>query len=721
MADVRQTLNFMPMRGGLATAGQRSTIDEGQLWTAENIWPDLDGMLRSRPGLIQAGQYLMAPGALGLGESLRIQESFADLNQWTVGEDAGTHSYAVVSGMLKVSMTTGALYFGRVASDIATGGAWSVRFTARLIGPAGPDTDGGDLRIIARGAALNDPIEIRINANGVSTVVAAAPVLQIAQALDLGGFHTYEFRANYTTGVLLLYVDDVLGATVTIGPLDTATFETTSTSVEIQVTSGTETWAAEVTDFMFRDTFDSPFVGQYVRSVGDYNRRLAGGSVLRSVLAATGSYLYADIGVRGAWRPILQVRPGDTYMLPYQERLLIFDDDGATTARLFAWDGVEAPDSVDDAPPVRFGVEYRTRLWAAGDRDFPLRVYFTASRQYDVWFAPEYDADETFDEVFNAGYIVIPSETGDEVTGLYGDIFGGLFIVTRSGIWRLSGSSPASFAVESVSKKVGGESPNGLTQIANDLYIVGRYGVVSVSGVESFGDVQAAMPSGAIADKWSSLPAVAGRLDRGQLSASYLAYLPSLNVALLGARTAGSNTLDGMYAYSPLNKQWYGPWDVNPTCFKVVEVGVPPVELLLHGHEDGRVTYTGLSVQDDGGTFLLRSPMLSGRTLDPAITDLEKRWRTLRLFILPRVAKDFTVRWRVDFLDYYEDSQNQRGDELLPYDTDFRLDVDNLNSDQDVQVLEVTLDIKGRYFQFEIESDHEFILQGCQVEFMISQ
>jgi hypothetical protein len=724
MADVRQTLNMMPLRGGLATAGQRSTIDEGQLWSAENVWPDLDGMLRSRPGLLQAGQYLKYPDALGTGVSLSFYESFVNVDQWIVASEdpSDEYSYSAANGILKVSMTDGELYFGRIPGDVAISGNWSLRFTARMVNPLGPNTAGGTLSIVARGSAGLDPVEVLFNAYGISTLVGGSRVLNISQNLDLGGFHSYELRHNGTTHVLLVYIDDVLTATLDVSTIDAATFETSSNSVELRVLHGTVQWNIEIIDLMFCDTYTTPFVGQYVRSVGDFNRRLVGGAVLRSLLASTGRYLYVDVGVRGAWIPLLSVLPGDTYLQTYQEKLIIFDDDGFTNCRMFMWDGVTAPTSVDGAPPVRFSTEYRTRLWASGDRNFPLRVYYTGSRQHDVWFAPEYDAEETYDEVINAGYIVISADAGDEVTGLYGDVLGGLVITTLQGIWRLTGSSPASFAVDSISKRVGGESPNGLMQVGNDLFVVGRYGVVSVSSAESMGNIQAAMPSGAIADKWSSLPSIAGRLDRSLLTKSYLAYLPSLNVAVLGARMPGSNTLNGMYVYAPLSKQWYGPWDVNPTCFKVVEVGQPTSELLLHGHEDGRVTFTGLSVHDVAGTFVLRSPMLSGRSLDPGFTSQEKRWRLLRLFLLPRVAQDFTVRWRVDNTDYHTEVKNQSGDdsELLPYDTDFRLDVDSLYSDQDVMVLEIELDEKGRYLQFELLSVSEFVLQGYQVEFLVS-
>ena len=67
-----QVLSLMPFRGGLATAGKQSSIGEDQLWVAENAMPGLDGIISSRPGLVQHGQTLTSP-------SSSASNSFQDL------------------------------------------------------------------------------------------------------------------------------------------------------------------------------------------------------------------------------------------------------------------------------------------------------------------------------------------------------------------------------------------------------------------------------------------------------------------------------------------------------------------------------------------------------------------------------------------------------------------------------------------------------------------
>ncbi len=724
MSDARLTLDMMPLRGGLATAGKRSTVDERQLWAAQNMYPDLDGALRTRPGTLQHGQRLVLPDPDNVTD-YSYQESLADLSKWNVTETATDAAYATANGMLTVSLETGSIEFEHADTvSPITGPDCTVRFSVRITNPEGADTTGGQLQVQwnSGGGVTSNARQVVINATGVGTLVSSTythPTGEDDLDLDLGGFHVYELRYDGTADTVGVYVDDTFKYTLDLSSADVPA--SLSASLRFRITTGTEIWSLNLTDVMFTDTDTDGLAGQVVKDVGRYERRLTGGSIERSLLAATTSNLYVDIGDRGVWRPILAVDPGHTRFLPYRDRLLIFDDNGQNNTKVYAWNGVELPEQVVDAPPVRFGSEHRTRVFASGDRNYPLRVYFTASRQYDIWFAPAYDSDETFEEVTQAGYIDVPSETGDEVTGLYGEFFGNLVIITKRGIWRLAGSSPDSFRMENVTKKVGGESPDGMVQIGNDLYVVGRQGVVSIANAQNYGDLQTAMPSGAIANIWSSLPDVADRVDREQLIDSYFDALPSLNLAILGMRGQGESALDLVYAYSPLNQTWFGPWTYEPTCFKAIEFGTPTLELLLSGTSEGYVVVTGLGVYTDRGTAYtsrVETPMYSGRTLDTALTNHEKRWRKLRLFLLPRGDWEFTLQWRTDNRDFQTETRSQLGDNVPVLSDDLRTNVDLLGDAEEITVIEQTLDDNGRYIHFVLESDYNIVLQGLQVEFV---
>lgn len=738
MSSDRLVLDFMPLRGGLATAGQRSTINEAQLWGAENMYPDLDGMLRGRPGLVQWGQALTAPASTATNS---FHELFTNTNSWVVATTGNADiSYTVSFGRLTVSLnattsgspTDSTITFSRQAADASadTPGDYSCKFVARVTNPAGPDTSGGTFVVRLSGDSGVTAHEFTITAAGVYLTEGASVVtLRYTPdfGLDLGGPHLFEFYYNDTTGAFIIGVDGVLGTAFVPTSTNVGFTGAACNTVEFVATlADTESaWTLTLTDLQYTDkvyaTSDLPFVAKRVVDVAQYSRLLSGGATKTTLLAATEDRLYADIGRIGAWQPMLGLWPGHTFVLPFQNELLLFDDNGQNNARLFSWDGVNAPEQIADAPPVRFGAVHRTRLWAAGDRNFPLRAYFTASRRADVWFAPDYDSEETVDEVINAGYIELDSFTGDRINGLYGEYFGSLIIETDRGLWRVTGSSPLSFQVENISKKIGGGSPCGMVQIGNDLYGVGRSGVYSISTAQTSGDLQMALPSGAISDKWSSLPSVPDRIDWAQLYDAYFAVLPSLNMAVLAMRGQGSTVLDLMYVYAPLSQQWYGPWTVNPTCFAQIEIGVPAVEVLLHGHENGVVSLTGLNTTTDFGetfTRTIKSPMLSGRSLDGALVNLTKRWRTLRLYLLPRFNQTFTAKWRTDFNEYVTEAYSQDPNDGPSLSDDFRLDVDLLSSAAEVAVVEITLDSRGRYFHYELSSDYDIAFQGYQVELL---
>ncbi len=726
MSDDRQVLTFMPSRGGLATAGKRGTIDEGQLWEAENFYPDLDGMLLSRPGLNQWGQTITEPAA---DATNAFHELFQDLNGWTLVSADSMNAVNTSLGRLSISMastSTSSVLLSRSSANTSSGGNYSLKFVARMINPDGADTTGGKLKVRVSGDAGTTVHEIVLDADGITVTGIGTQVYIPEYKLDLGGPHAYEFYYVASGSTMRIGFDGVVGDAFSMASATDVGFTTAGcATVEIQATldSAEDPWSLTMTDLQYTDkaydASDLPFTAQRLVDGGQYTRLLEGGSTKSSLLAATDSYLYADIGQIGSWQPILSVLPGHTFMLPYQNNMLLFDDNGQNTARLFEWDGVGVPEQVLDAPPVRFGTAHRSRLWAAGDRNFPLRLYFTASRRHRIWFAPEYDSDETYDEVISAGYLVIDAETGEEITGIHGEFFGSLIVQTSKGLWRVSGSSPASFSVENISQLVGGSAPAGLVQLGNDLHGVGKSGVFSVQTAQTTGDFQMLLPSGAIANKWSSLPSVADRVDRGQLYHSYFVALPSLNIAVLGMRGQGSSTLDQMMVYAPAIQQWYGPWTTDATFLAQVEVGIPKVEVLLEGHEDGRVAVTGLNAITDMGssyTCTLASPMFSGRSLDPALIDRRKTWRTLRLYVLPRFNQTFTVTWWTDSDAPQSATVSQDGDNGPGLSDDYVLDVDLLSGPENTETIDITLNAKGRFLWFKLETDYPLAYQGCQLE-----
>jgi len=490
-----------------------------------------------------------------------------------------------------------------------------------------------------------------------------------------------------------------------------------------------------IMDLMMDASVSAPFTAKRLQSGTDFKTIIGSSAVERNLLVANDKVLYRDKSLKHEWSPLLKIVGGEITFSQFGGELLIFDGDGSEDSTVYRWDGSGAPSVIADAPPVRFGSEHRTRIFAAGDKRFPLRVYFTASRQPEVWFAPESDADgqEEFNEVTEAGYLVMPGKRGDEVVAIYGEFYGSCIIMTNRGIWRITGSSPQSYNVENVSQDVGATAQNSLERLGNDLWFLGRQGIGTLQTVEQFGDIKTAMPSGAIADLWTpGLAHTDTKIDQYQLFKSSMAWNPTTSHMLFAFARQGASDVSTIYAYSAATSAWQGPWESDTTFVESVEVASPVVQTVMHGTSGGKVGLSDVNYKmdfDSQYVVTIESPYLTGRSLDPSFTAQTKTWKALRLFLHNVGNWDFTVKWQVDDEDWQESNENMNVFDLPLLGTDWRLGVDpdgKIHSNQLIGVIEIPLDIRGRSLKFQIITDEsddandgeDFILQGYQVEFL---
>lgn len=749
MPPKRLTISNMPLRSGLATAGKQGTIGEDQLWRAENVIAGLDGLVFKRPGIRKWGQTIKQPRAIATGEYFHFYEPFLSASAWGItNDDASTYVYQTKQGELIVS-TDGAndadlLYFGRQISGgeaEPTSNDFSLRFMVRTLNlprgdgdtavtTAGGTNDGGVLTIMARSLKTDGERSFRLYYDGVYCWNTGAWVRIAASDIGDGQYHVVEIRLD-ATATCSVYVDEVLiGTPVAATYVEAHDTMAADEHVALIWSNGVGTWTCRLADVMFKDSVTDPFAGQRIEVVTDYKTISNARRVRRYLLAATTGYVYADVGLKLAWRPIMVLTGGQPQFASYRSDLIIFDGDNSNSAKVYRWDGVEDPELLDDAPPVRFGTEHGTRLLAAGDKDHPLRVYYTASREPNTWFAPDIDPVETFDEVTEAGYIEIPGQRGDEVTGLFGDFNGFCFVTTTRGLWAISGVGPATYNRKDISLSQNGAGPMTIARIGNDLWTLGRTGVASIQTTANYGDLLASMPSAPIGNLWSTDPNVPDRIDQGQIEKSILAYNTSLGLVYLAVPVIGQSDLSAIYCSNVSTQTWYGPWVIDTTALACVEVADPVTNTMLHGSNDGRLGITDPSYKSDYGdtnyTMLLESPMLNGRSLDPGLTRLVKTWKILRLYVMPRGNWNISVTWSTDEDDEQTRVITQNMFDMPALDDTFRLDDardGRLDTNQLIGTVDIPLDARGRYFSFIVSTDdssdgEDFVLQGYEVDFV---
>ena len=577
----RLRISGMPWRKGLLTAGQQSTIEETSLWQAKNTTAELDGMLGKRPGLSQWGQTLKITDpdtafdpADAASVKVNFDEFFSDQTQWTANDQsanpAGDKQLVVNSidkGVLRTTVEAGEANEYLVLSRLVTTAqeVWSIRvvFRATNLPAYTADATVPNTLVFRADSAGNDGAEFAIHAGGLyyKAVTTDKYVLVTGtEAIGYGGLNVIEIRRGATSTTVYLnetLVDTILNSALNVVSL--ASGAVAEMRWEVEGTAATQNapayYATYVSSFSWTDTATDPFKNLEVKAIAEYSYRTRAGSRVPALLASAGNYVFHDSHQQGWWRVLLETTYPETYITTFRADAIIVNYGDGRESVTTSWDGKET-EVLDDAPNIKFCVEHKQRLWAAGDPDNPLRVYMSGDRQPNLWFSPSPDNIEIeYDAATQAGYIEVPSKKGDEVVALFGDFYGRLLVFTRRAVYQISGDSPSSYALSAISQDVGAENTDCVTQVGNDLWFLGRYGVQALSSTDQFGDIQSSYPSAPISDIWGQNPSTVSRVSRDYAHLSKLKYNPTQGLVYCAVPLVGQRTPDSIFVFNVNTKE----------------------------------------------------------------------------------------------------------------------------------------------------------------------
>ena len=725
---MREVIMVNPARTGLATAGKQGVIDETQLWQAKNISVDLDGGLMKRPGIEQHGQVLKHPVGdatfNGLLHNLDAWSNYASSTYIESSADNGVWRTAVNPNTGAAETAT----WGTSFSDSDYADSWGLRWVHRFADLP----DDAFYQMATRAQVAENLYGIRIYDDGIYTY--ASSTWTLAYAFDFQGKGAQSIEMRYDGTDLTVYVSNTLVLTQTspqaVSAADSsthieATFSAAYSTLHVvylydmQFGSGSSTVDGDT-------TLTAPFADSSLVDGIDFERVEEGNAIRRRMIVATKRRLYVDYDLRGIWTPVLDLDGNSLYITKFSNKLIIFD-----SGKLYEWKTDAAPELLDDAPEVRYGGEYKKRLFAAGDHRHPRRVYFTAANQPNVWFSTEDDAsgEETIDEVLGAGYINAPGQDGGVVTAVWGDFYGTCIFTTATGIGRISGASPLSFAVEFINASDGAAGPRCLTRVGNDLWLLGQRGITTLRTVIEYGDMQTANPSATIADMWTAYPNSGIRVNLELLHEASMTWSPTEGLAYVCFRPVGHTAVDTIYVFSVLNKSWYGPWTSESSFVRSVVIDSPTAYVVLHGTADGKVGMSSAYKKSDYGTAYkatIESALMSGRSRSPMLNSRPKRWRELNLHIAPKGLWNLVVRWSVDNETRETITEGQNQYDIPVLGDDFRLTTTDarLASRQLIAIVAVKLDMRGHYFKFDLstaddDDNEDFVLHGFEVEYLV--
>lgn len=740
--DNRLTIRAMPWRQGLLTAGQQTTIEETALWKAQDTTAELDGLLGKRPGLRQWGQLIQQPNPDATGTTFTHTEGWSSLANWTeVDNSTGIIDTTLLVGSVRTNSAPGSSNENlslTLAGTSATGEI-STRFSVRLVDA--PDYTASATVANTMALRLGDTTgkEFAFHSGGIYYKLASDDTYSlIANTSDVanGGWHLVEIRISATA--VNVYLNETLVTTTALTPADLKDVTLTGTGNIAEFRwevegGGTDIYTTELGSIQINDVVADPFVAQEIIGISDFRYINRAGSTQRVLLAAAGDYVYHDNGLQGQWRVLLSKQYDNIHFAPFRRTIVVVDYSNNVPSVVWQWDGTESPVSLNDAPNLKHVTEHKQRMWGAGDKENPLRAYFSGDRQPNLWFSPSTDnIEEQIDAIEQAGYLEIPSKKGDAIVAMFGDYYGRLLIFSRRGVWQVTGDGPASFTLQAVSQDVGCENADCVTQVGNDVWFLGRNGVHSLSTVQQFGDIQASFPSAPISDLWGQSPSAPIRVVRDYLNRSRLKYNRTQGLVYAAVPTTGQTTPNSVYVYNVNNQQWYGPWQIDSRAMENVEIAPPEIEVMAHGGTDGIVKYTDQGSRVDVADAIsmkIESAYINGRSLDPSLPAIMKTWKVLRIFVLPRGEWDITFTWRTDTEKEKTatKSQNVFKSKVLGATAeapgnlgDFRLDIDEYRSREEMGVIEVKLDSRGYALRFSIEqagAGEDLVIQGFEVEF----
>jgi hypothetical protein len=720
----------------------------------------LDGLLAKRPGTKQWAQTLKSPNKDDVHTDPLITAdrltSFVDFLAGLSGFVEADNSSDLIShnttkaGILKTTVLMGGSNKNYLISHTvpaqSTGDEWSMRFmfsASNLPAYTASGTVANTFSFKAEGAAGSGK-QFAIWSGGLyyqknsdDTYELISGTSQVGQ----GTWTTIEVRCDDDGGETNVYLDETLVTTTAITSADIKDVAGTGTTDmefrwEVEGSTGdTSQYTTSLVTPMFNDSVADPFSAKTIDGISEFQYTNSGGTTKFSLLVAAGNYVYVDNGLTNAWRPLKARRDRKIHFTRYRDTVIWTDNDGSQRSSVWQWDGEKPPELLKDAPTIRFASEHQQRIIAAGDPRNPRRVYYSGSREPDVWFSPSpTNIEDEFDTLLKAGYVEVPSGEGDAVTAVWGDFHGIAIIWTKKGAWKWSGHGPTSYRIDRiVGIDVGCEGPQNVTQVGNDLWFMGRQGIQSIATTDKFGDVVTEFPSAPIQDLWTQNPTTVKRIATHFLDRASLDYNPPQGLLYVAVPLAGQTKAESIFVFNINTKVWLGPWEIKSWAMANVEIGVPRLEVMMHGADDGIVHYTDQNKMTDatGGAIAmtLSTAFLNGRSLQegPLLFGLEKAWKKIRIYVLPRGKWNFTIDAETDSqnkMTQVTKSQNVKKAYGLTDDWEIN---DNpagrLRSLEEMGIIEVRPDLRGQNLAITIKQPNAaetLVIQGIEVEFTVA-
>ena len=733
---------------GVDMSGARIRTEETSLWAVKNCVVDQRGALRKRNKYLPIGNpiYEPTPAAADAEEMVSINIE-ANPEDWLTDERVpdNVHVTPQRSGIMSFyGSTNGAGTSGihRVKRMVKSGESYNTFVGSNKDFTVGFSFRSNELFRIPISMAITPGLHLGFAAYADSYINVALSHIGLAidlngtgytavpgtESLDDGLLHTVEIRVFYTPlGTrynAYTYIDGVAmaGSVSSVSGLQSASGQFVDIAVINAGSLPSEfLCAGHISNIYLRDNATAPSDVARIEEV--FSRRKyredAHEPDIRAY-AATSESLWYDENMSGIWRFGGVLPYPRTYTADFRDTVILLSSGNARDTQLTQIRNDYTTRILDDAPNIRFASTYSNRLWGAGDSKYPLRLYFSADRDPNSWFSPDTDADgqESIDEVLGAGYFELQGDSGDAITAVYGDFLGSIIATTRTRTYRIVGNSLETWQVQLLSSTVGAFGPHSIERAGNDLWIAGDGGILSLRGVQEYGDMATASVSVQVHNLFAAIGTKPQAVHPLYKDRTRLVFDRTRNeVTLLLMQPEDYD--DIAYVFRLDSGKWLGPIEDNITALSADFIGVPTHRSMLRGSSDGVVSYA-TTMTDMTCTSTVESQVLNGRSVSPAIVGMEKTWKALRIIANPTGNVPITISVKVE--DYPWETHTRY---LAPSTGHFigdtwEVSASEVHDADEMHVVDIKLNQRGKTMKYKIEcASEEMSLVASEVAFTI--
>jgi hypothetical protein len=383
---------------------------------------------------------------------------------------------------------------------------------------------------------------------------------------------------------------------------------------------------------------------------------------------------------------------------------LIIAFDNATSPK--KWDnqsGTEWKDLAGSPPNFAFSRGHKNRLFAAGVKANPDRLYYSSVDNHEEW-----------NGAGTSGAIDIKPGDGDPegITAIFPTIKGALFVAKRDRLYRVDTTSAddADWSVTEVSAGIGCAGHNLVAAVGqDDVVYVSDKGVHALSTTAAYGDFVASFLSKNTQKEMNDW-------NKARFKAMQLCYVPEISSVVIAVSPEGFGENAELHLYNVDDKGWYRFPDIY--AGSICRAKLDSRDVLLMGNNAGRLSQlTNNTINDYGAAIPWR--VKTGVIYPDGSPKTVKGFKKLSLFYKPKLDSTITAKFKIDNYAEQSLSFDIEGEYDLLGST-FVLGSSVLGLQQALPAVTLPVDGYGRGFSLELSQsavDQDVEIYGFAVEY----